>query len=48
LAFEKKTMILYEVKFTKGEGRHKLLLTPDVRRVEEEVQKGKSREDEGN
>jgi len=45
LAFEKKTMILYEVKFTKGESRHELLLTPDGRRVEEEVEKGKASED---
>jgi hypothetical protein len=41
LAFEKKTMILYEVKFQKGENRHELLLTPDGRRVEEAVEKGK-------
>ena len=41
LAFEKKTMILYEVKFAKGDSRHELLLTPDGRRVEEEVEKGK-------
>ncbi len=45
LAFEKKTMILYEVKFTKGQARHELLLTPDGRRVEEEVEKGKPGED---
>ncbi len=45
LAFEKKTMILYEVKFRKGDSRHELLLTPDGRRVEEEIEKGKS--DEG-
>lgn len=41
LAFEKKTMILYEVKFRKGDSRHELLLTPDGRRVEEEIEKGK-------
>ena len=41
LAFEKKTMILYEVKFRKGNRRHELLLTPDGRRVEEEIEKGK-------
>lgn len=41
LAFEKKTMILYEVKFQKGESRHELILTPDGRRVEESVEKGK-------
>ncbi len=45
LVFEKKTMILYEVKFTKADGRHELLLTPDGRRVEEEIEKGKSQED---
>ena len=42
LGCEKKTMILYEVKFRKGDGLHELLLTPDGRRVEEEVEKGKS------
>jgi hypothetical protein len=41
LAFEKKTMILYEVKFKKGSTQHELLLTPDGRTVEEETQKGK-------
>lgn len=41
IAFEKKTMILYEVKFTKGGRGHELLLTPDGRRVEEEVKKAK-------
>ena len=41
LSFEKKTMILYEVKFRKDDRRHELLLTPDGRRVEEEVEKGK-------
>jgi len=35
LAFEKKTMLLYEVKFQKGSQQHELLLTPDGRRVEE-------------
>lgn len=46
LAFEKKTMILYEVKFRKGECRHELLLTPDGRSVEEEVEKGKKEGDD--
>jgi len=46
LAFEKKTMILYEVKFRKGNSRHELLVTPDGRRVEEEVEKVKPDEDE--
>lgn len=41
LAFEKKTTILYEVKFQKGDSRHELLLTPDGRQVEEAVEKGK-------
>lgn len=42
LAFEKKTMILYEVKFQKGESGYELLLTPDGRCVEEETDKGKA------
>ncbi len=46
LAFEKKTMILYEVKFQKGNSRHELLLAPDGRRVEEEVEKVKRHEDD--
>ncbi|MHC4602437.1 MAG: hypothetical protein ACYS6W_03785 [Planctomycetota bacterium] len=40
LAFEKKTMILYEIKFRKGDSRHELLLTPDGRCIEKEVDKG--------
>jgi RNA polymerase-interacting CarD/CdnL/TRCF family regulator len=46
LTFEKKTMILYEVKFSKDNARHELLLTPDGRRVEEEVEKGKPHDDD--
>jgi len=46
LTFEKKTMILYEVKFQKGSSRHELLLTPDGRRVEEGVEKVKRHEDD--
>lgn len=42
LAFEKKTMVLYEVKFSKDGRRHELLLTPDGRRVEEEVETDKN------
>jgi uncharacterized membrane protein YkoI len=42
LAFEKKTAIFYEVKFTKDNHHYELLLTPDGRRVEEETEKGKS------
>jgi excinuclease UvrABC nuclease subunit len=45
LSFEKKTMILYEVKFSKDNNRHELLLTPDGRRVEEEIEKGKSNDE---
>ncbi len=48
LTCEKKTMILYEIKFRKGDSRHELLLTPDGRRVEEEVEKGKSDDDGDN
>jgi len=49
LLYEKKTMILYEIKFSKADARHELLLTPDGRRIEEEIEKGKSEEeDEGN
>ena len=40
LAFEKKTTILYEVKFTKDGRRHELLLTPDGRTIEEEIETG--------
>jgi len=47
LACEKKTMILYEIKFQKDDARHELLLTPDGRRVEEEVEKGKPEDEEG-
>jgi len=34
-------VILYEVKFQKGDVGHELLLSPEGRRVEEEVAKGK-------
>lgn len=46
LGLEKKTMVLYEVKFRKGNRRHELLLTPDGRAVEEEVEKVKRQRDE--
>ncbi len=46
LAFEKKTMVLYEVKFQKGNSRHELLVTPDGRHVEHEIEKVKRDEDE--
>jgi len=42
LACERKTMILYEIKFRKGDGFHEVLLTPDGRVVEESVEKGKT------
>jgi hypothetical protein len=45
-AFEKKTMLLYEVKFRKGSHRHELLLTPDGRRAKEEVEKRKAGRDD--
>lgn len=47
LAFEKKTTILYEVKFTKDESLHELLLTPDGRRVEEGVEKKVEKDNPG-
>jgi len=46
LMFEKKTMILYEVKFSKDNNLHELLLTPDGRRVEEETEKAKTDNEE--
>jgi hypothetical protein len=39
LRFEKKTLVLYEVKFRQGSRVHELVLTPDARRVEEEVER---------
>lgn len=48
LLWEKKTMILYEVKFSKGGARHELLLTPDGRIAEEEIETGKSDDEDGN
>ncbi len=46
MAFEKKTLILYEVKFQKGDRRHELLLTADGRTIEEEIEKGKGEGDD--
>lgn len=48
VASEKKTMILYEIKFTKDGAIHEVLLTPDGRVVEQEIEKGTSedRDDE--
>jgi len=43
LAFEKKTMILYEFKFQKGGSQQELLLTPDGRRFNEEAAVGKGK-----
>jgi len=45
VASEMKTMILYEIKFTKGDAHHEVLLTPDGRVVEQEIEKGKSDDD---
>ncbi len=36
LILEQKTMILYEIKFSKDNSQHELLLTPDGRRVEKD------------
>jgi hypothetical protein len=47
LAFEKKTMILYEAKFQKAKKQRELLLTPDGRRFEEKANKGKTEDEEG-
>lgn len=44
---EKKTMILYEIKFTKDGASHEVLLTPDGRIAEEEIEKGKSKDGNG-
>ena len=47
VGFEKKTMVLYEAKFHKGDRLHEVLLTPDARRVEEETEEaGEEREEE--
>ncbi|TSA53169.1 MAG: hypothetical protein D4R45_05990 [Planctomycetaceae bacterium] len=46
LALERKTTILYEIKFEKAGAQQELLLTPDGRKVEEDAQKGKSDDDE--
>ena len=44
MAFESKTMILYEVKFRKDDVRHEMLLTPDGRILEKEIDKGNPNE----
>jgi uncharacterized membrane protein YkoI len=46
LALERKTTILYEIKFEKAGAEQELLLTPDGRKVEEDVQKGQSDNDD--
>jgi hypothetical protein len=48
LAFEKKTVILYEVKFRKGDKRHELVLTPDARQNEKEDESKEEDTDEDN
>jgi hypothetical protein len=45
LRFEKKTLILYEVKFKKGDRKHELVLTPDGRQQEHEEQAGPESDD---
>jgi len=42
---EKKTMILYEIKFRKGDQRHEILYTPDGRTLEKDIEEGEA--DEG-
>ena len=42
---EKKTMILYEVKFRKDDQRHEILYTPDGRTLEKDIEEGEA--DEG-
>ncbi len=42
---EKKTMILYEVKFRKGDQRHEILYTPDGRTLEKDIEKGEEEDD---
>jgi hypothetical protein len=46
LAFEKKTTILYEVRFQKDNRQNGLTLPPDARRVEEGLEKAKEKENE--
>jgi uncharacterized membrane protein YkoI len=43
---EQKTMILYEVKFRKGDRRHEILYTPDGRTLERDIEKGEKDEDD--
>ena len=47
VTFEKKTMVLYEVHFKKGDKEHEILFTPDGRRTHEDGEKaGEKDEDE--
>ena len=45
LYFEKKTMILYEVKFRKGDRRHEIVYSPDGRVHEHEEDEGHAEDD---
>lgn len=45
VAYEKKTMILYEIKYRKGSRWHEQLLTPYGRRVKEEAESGQREEE---
>ena len=45
LSLEKKTMVLYEVHFQKGDRRVELLLSPDGRRVDQEAKKTKKHDE---
>lgn len=46
--FEKKTLVMYEVKYKKGDRRHELVLSPDGRKHEHEDEpSGKGEDDEG-
>lgn len=46
LALERKTTILYEIKFEKAGAEQELLLTPDGRKLEEDAQKSQSDDDD--
>lgn len=46
ITVEKKTLILYEAKFTKGGRGREMLLTPDGRRVQQEVKQAKKQKGE--
>jgi hypothetical protein len=46
MGFEKKTLILYEVKFLKGNHRHEMLFTADGRCLEKEIERGGEEEDD--